>query len=132
MFLTAVDETVPLFTSEAVATVTPDPGRVPAGVAVMVLVPAVCVAMVSSKVPNCSLPPDAPVRLVKAMVSSPLDDMVTLSTVCGCVVLPEASFRVTVTVPTPPTRTVCVAGVSVMLVGAPAVANEKDTVSVPL
>jgi hypothetical protein len=92
-------------------------------------VPAVCVAMVSSKTPYANW---VDVSAAKATVSSPFEATPTVSAVCGWVVLPLASFKVTVTVPTAPTNTVWVAGVSVMLVGAPAVVKEKPTVSVPL
>ena len=51
MLATFVEDTVPDLIRVAVAAVTPDAGRVPRGVAVMVLVPADWVWIVSSNVP---------------------------------------------------------------------------------
>ena len=129
--LTVVVEMVPLLTTAAVAAVTPVAGRVPCGVPVTVVVPAGLPVVVSVKfaVPVARL---AELSDAADRVSSVLSLRATESTTAGCVVLPAASLRVAVSVAVAPTRTVCVAGVSVRDVGAPVVVNEKVTVSAPL
>ena len=128
---TALVEIVPLLVTVAVVAATPVEGSVPCGVAVTVVVPA-ALPVVSSAMACVPSARSLAVTVVGLTVSSELSDMATVSTEVGWVVLPAASLRVSVRAPAWPTRTVCVAGVSVMLVGAPAVANEKETVSVPL